>query len=67
MCMMDNEREMGILEARQQFSALVYDAAMRGTVTYVTNRGKRMAKLVPLDESDVAGEPVTIAQERNGS
>ena len=43
---------MGIQEARQKFSALIHEAAVSGTVTYVTNRDKRMAKIVPLDEQD---------------
>lgn len=49
--MADREREMGILEARQAFSRLVHEAAVHGTVTYITNRGKRVAMIGPLPES----------------
>ena len=54
---------MGIQEARQKFSALVHEAAVHGAVTYVTNRGRRMAQLGPL-VAEVGMQPGDPAEPR---
>lgn len=41
--------EVGIREARAVLGDLAHDAVMRGTVVYLTNRGRRVAALVPLN------------------
>lgn len=45
-------REVGIREAREQFADLVNEAAVRDTITYLTNRGRRVAAIVPLDVAE---------------
>jgi prevent-host-death family protein len=41
-------KEAGIRDAREEFADLVNEAAVRGTITYLTNRGRRVAAIVPL-------------------
>jgi prevent-host-death family protein len=40
--------EMGIRELRESLSDVVMETATRGRVTFVTNRGRRVAAIVPL-------------------
>ncbi|MFE3378801.1 type II toxin-antitoxin system Phd/YefM family antitoxin [Streptomyces anulatus] len=44
----NTDTEVGIRELRTQLSDLVMEVAVEGHVVYVTNRGKRVAALVPL-------------------
>lgn len=44
-----SDRETGVEEARKILGKLVDDAALDGTVTYLTHRGRRHAAIVPLD------------------
>lgn len=41
-------REIGVEEARKHLGDFVDDAAVDGTVTYLTRRGRRYAAIVPL-------------------
>ena len=43
-----SDREMGVEEARAKLGPLVNDAAVDGTITYLTRNGKRFAAIVPL-------------------
>lgn len=52
--------EISVREARERFADLLYDAAA-GKVTYVTNRGRRIAAVVPLSVAD----DVTEDQEKD--
>lgn len=47
-------KEMGIRDAREDFADLVNEAAVRNTITYLTNRGRRVAAVVPLDIAEAA-------------
>jgi antitoxin (DNA-binding transcriptional repressor) of toxin-antitoxin stability system len=46
---MSDDREIGVEAARKRLGPLVDDAAVDGTVTYLTRRGRRFAAIVPLD------------------
>jgi prevent-host-death family protein len=41
-------REVGIREARAILGDLVHEAAVNGHIAYLTNRGRRVAAVVPL-------------------
>lgn len=41
---------MGIAEARKRLADLVHAAAVHGTVTYLTSRGRRVAVIAPLPD-----------------
>lgn len=47
--------EKSVREARQHFADLLYDAAA-GKVTYITNKGRRIAAVVPISIADDAVE-----------
>lgn len=47
-------REVGIREARENLAELVNEAAVRGVIIYLTNRGRRVAAIVPLDIAETA-------------
>jgi antitoxin (DNA-binding transcriptional repressor) of toxin-antitoxin stability system len=51
------EREMSVRDARSQFAAVIHDAAVRGTITYVTNRDRRVAAITPLSVAENGGDP----------
>lgn len=48
-------RQIGAFEAKTHLSALL-DAAARGEAVEITRRGKPVARLVPVDEAEEAGE-----------
>jgi prevent-host-death family protein len=48
--------EIGLRELRETLSDVVLETAVRGRITYVTNRGKRVAALVPLAIAEAADE-----------
>jgi prevent-host-death family protein len=43
-------------EVREHLADII-NAAVRGQVTYITSRGRRVAAVVPLAVADQAGEP----------
>jgi prevent-host-death family protein len=45
---MSDAREVGITTARATFAELVHETAVRGQTIYITNRGRRVAALVPV-------------------
>jgi prevent-host-death family protein len=47
-------REVGLREARIELADLVTDAAVRGVITYLTNRGRRVAAIVPVLAAEAA-------------
>jgi antitoxin (DNA-binding transcriptional repressor) of toxin-antitoxin stability system len=54
-----SDRETGVEEARKVLGKLVDDAALDGTVTYLTRRGRRHAAIVPLDRIKEPAVPET--------
>ncbi|MFF2650559.1 type II toxin-antitoxin system prevent-host-death family antitoxin [Streptomyces sp. NPDC058045] len=44
--------EIGIRELRASLSDVVNETAVRGRVTYVTSRGRRVAAIVPVPEAE---------------
>jgi prevent-host-death family protein len=44
--------ELPVTVARERLTEVVNAAAYRGTVTYVTRRGKRLAAIVPVDDAE---------------
>jgi prevent-host-death family protein len=53
--------EISLATARAQLADVVNDAAVRSRITYLTNRGRRVAAIVPLDiaEDAEANRPTT--------
>jgi prevent-host-death family protein len=50
--------EMSVRDLRAKLADVLNDAAVRGKITYVTSRGRRVAAVVPLpvaERADVAG------------
>ncbi|MEU8275651.1 type II toxin-antitoxin system prevent-host-death family antitoxin [Microbispora bryophytorum] len=45
---------MSVAEARRQFADVLNDAAVRGRITYITNRGQRIAAVVPVPIAETA-------------
>ena len=48
-------QELGTREVRQQLADVINDA-VRGNITYITSRGRRLAAVVPLDVAQKAEE-----------
>ncbi len=46
--------EMSVADARRQFADVLNDAAVRGRITYITNRGRRIAAIVPVPIAEAA-------------
>lgn len=46
--------EMGVKELRAKLADVLNDAAIRGKITYVTSRGRRIAAVVPLPIAEEA-------------
>ncbi|MFG1794186.1 type II toxin-antitoxin system prevent-host-death family antitoxin [Nocardia sp. NPDC049149] len=44
-----NPDELSVRELRNQLADVLNDAAVRSRITYVTNRGRRYAAVVPVD------------------
>ncbi|WP_255218867.1 type II toxin-antitoxin system prevent-host-death family antitoxin, partial [Actinomadura formosensis] len=45
---------MSVADARRQFADVLNDAAVRGRITYITNRGRRIAAIVPVPIAETA-------------
>lgn len=54
--MTDETPELSVREIRAQLADVLNEAAVHGQITYITNRGRRIAALVPV--------PVAEAEER---
>lgn len=52
---------MGIRELRAELSEVLNETAVRGRITYVTSRGRRIAAIVPVPDAE------TIEAARPGS
>ncbi|WP_308440999.1 type II toxin-antitoxin system prevent-host-death family antitoxin [Microbispora rosea] len=46
--------EMSVADARRLFADVLNDAAVRGRITYITNRGRRVAAIVPVPVAEAA-------------
>ena len=44
--------ELGLREARAQLGNLAYGAAMFRRITYITNRGRRVAAIVAIQDAE---------------
>ena len=53
MACMESE-EMSAAEARRQFADVLNTAAVRGRITYITNRGRKIAAVVPVHVAESA-------------
>lgn len=51
-------KEVSVRELRASAADVLNDAAARGVITYITNRGRRIAAVVPL----AVGEAAEAAQ-----
>jgi prevent-host-death family protein len=47
-------KEMSVAEARKQFADVINEAAIRGEITYITNRGRRVAAVVAVPIAEAA-------------
>lgn len=45
--------EIGIRELRNTLSEVLNDTVVRGRITYVTSRGRRIAAIVPVPDAEV--------------
>jgi prevent-host-death family protein len=55
-----NVIEVGIRDLRTQLSDVLNEVAVRGQIAYVTNRGRRIAAIVPVpiaEAAEVAQQP----------
>ena len=48
--------EMGVRELRGKLADVLNDAAVRGRITYITSRGRRVAAVVPVPVAEAADE-----------
>ncbi|NUP52298.1 MAG: type II toxin-antitoxin system prevent-host-death family antitoxin [Catenulispora sp.] len=44
--------ELGIREVRAELSEVLNETAVRGRITYVTSRGRRVAAIVPVPDAE---------------
>lgn len=51
--------EIGIRELRASLSDVVNETAVRGRITYVTSRGRRIAAIVPVPDAEAIEESRT--------
>jgi prevent-host-death family protein len=54
MDVMSESSEKGVAELRLELADVLNAAAVRGEITYVTNRGRRMAAVVPIPVAEAA-------------
>lgn len=52
--MQNNMNEVSLAAARAQLADVVHAASTRGRITYLTNRGRRVAAIVPLSIAEAA-------------
>lgn len=50
----NTSREIGLRELRADLGSVVLEVGVRGDITYVMNRGRRIAAIVPLDVAERA-------------
>ncbi|WNI31466.1 type II toxin-antitoxin system prevent-host-death family antitoxin [Streptomyces sp. ITFR-6] len=48
--------EIGVRDLRTQLSDVLHESTVRGRITYVTSRGRRVAAIVPVDIAEAAEE-----------
>jgi prevent-host-death family protein len=48
----NSSAEVGIRELRATLSEVVNETAVRGRITYVTSRGRRVAAIVPVPDAE---------------
>ncbi|MGW6391136.1 type II toxin-antitoxin system prevent-host-death family antitoxin [Streptomyces sp. NPDC055103] len=46
--------EIGVRDLRTQLSDVLHESTVRGRITYVTSRGRRIAAIVPVDIAEAA-------------
>ncbi|MGA5202730.1 type II toxin-antitoxin system prevent-host-death family antitoxin [Streptomyces variegatus] len=59
----DETAEIGIRELRAALSDVVHETAVRGRITYVTSRGRRVAAIVPVP----VAEGIVEARKQSGT
>ena len=55
--MTDPSAELSVADTRKQFADVLNDASVRGRITYITSRGRRVAAVVPLAIAEAADGP----------
>lgn len=48
--------ELSVREIRTQLADVLNEAAIRGQITYITNRGRRIAAVVPVSVAEAEEE-----------
>lgn len=57
-CLMtDPSAELSVAETRKNLADVLNEASVRGRITYITSRGRRVAAVVPLAIAEAADEP----------
>lgn len=51
---MDGMTEKSAAEVRRELAAILNTTAVRGEITYITNRGRRVAAIVPVTVAEAA-------------
>ncbi|MFB7738259.1 type II toxin-antitoxin system prevent-host-death family antitoxin [Streptomyces sp. NPDC056112] len=52
--MTEQPNELSVAEARRSLADVLNDASVRGRITYITSRGRRVAAVVPLPVAEAA-------------
>jgi prevent-host-death family protein len=52
----NTSHEIGVRDLRMQLADVLHEATVRGRVTYVTSRGRRIAAIVPVAMAEGAEE-----------
>ena len=52
--MTEQSNELSVAEARRTLADVLNDASVRGRITYITSRGRRVAAVVPLPVAEAA-------------
>lgn len=55
--MTDPSAELSVAETRKSLADVLNDASVRGRITYITSRGRRVAAVVPLAIAEAADGP----------
>jgi prevent-host-death family protein len=52
--MTEQPNELSVADARRTLADVLNDASVRGRITYITSRGRRVAAVVPLPIAEAA-------------
>jgi prevent-host-death family protein len=63
--MASDANEISLATARAKLADVVNDAAVRGRITYLTNRGRRVAAIVPVPAAEEAEQATLVRTEQD--